>query len=605
MQMRVADYFAQHLHSLGVKCVFMLSGGGMMHLIDAVGEVDGLHYICNHHEQACAMAAEALARQSGTLGVCYATSGPGGTNTVTGIVGAWQDSAPILVLTGQSRVSQTIQGSGIEGLRQFGTFEVDIVPIVQSITKYAHFLSDPKSARYHLEKAIFLATTGRPGPVLLDVPLDVQGALIEPDELEGFDPQKEGLLEATPQPDEMEVRAVWERLKSAKRPLILAGHGLRAGGAVELFRRLVPQLGIPVITTALGQDVLPYDDALFIGHPGVRGDRAGNFAVQTADVILTLGTSLHATTTGYELDRFAPDAWKIQVEMDEAVLSKENVGVAQKIRAQVGDFLRSLECVTQDARPNPIQDEWRERAREWKNRFAVVNEPHKTDGEEVNYFSFVHQLSAVLEGSETVVTDAGSAYYVVGQAFRVKADQRVIVSGALGSMGYAVPAAIGVCAGDKSRTVVCITGDGSLQTNIQELQTIRHNNLNLKLFVVSNDGYVSIRNTQDNYFSGHYVGSSQGSGVSVPPLDKIADAYGLPYIAARTSNLEEAIRRTLATPGPVVCEVFNRSDQELIPLVQSVRLANGSMQSKPLHEMTPLLDEEVLAQILNVREALS
>ena len=598
MKMRVADYIAKHLEEIGVKCVFMLSGGGMMHLIDAAGRVN-MEYVCNHHEQASAMAAEGYARQSGNLGVCYATSGPGGTNTITGIVGAWQDSAPILVLTGQSRVSQTIQGSGIEGLRQFGTFEVDIVPIVKSITKYAHFLDDPKTARYHLEKAIWLAMNGRPGPVLLDIPLDVQGALIDPDELRGFNAMQEGFVDEAPALSEELVDEIVERLRNAKRPLILAGHGVRAAGAVELFRRVVRELNVPVITTALGQDVLPYDDALFVGHPGVRGDRAGNFAVQCADVLLTIGTSLHATTTGYELDRFAPDAFKIQVELDAPVLQKENVGVQLKVRADVATFLEKLA-----ARIEPVASStWHERLLEWKTRFAVMNEPHKTDGDEVNYFSFVDKLSEVLEGQETVVTDAGSAYYVVGQAFRAKPNQRVIVSGALGSMGYAVPAALGVCTADRARNVICITGDGSLQTNIQELQTIRHNNFNLKLFIVSNDGYVSIRNTQDNYFSGHYVGSSQDSGVSVPPLDKIADAYGLPYIACRAANLEEAIRQTLATPGPVVCEVFNRSDQELIPLVQSVRLENGSMQSKPLHEMSPLLDDDTLAQILNVETA--
>ena len=486
MSIRVSDYIAQRLQEIGVRSVFLLSGGGMMHLLDAVSRMPEIRYFCCHHEQACAMAAEGYARQSGNLGVCYATSGPGGTNTITGIVGAYQDSSPMLVLTGQSKRSQTIQTSGISGLRQFGVFEVDIVPIVRSVTKAAIFLDDPQMVRYHLERAIHLATTGRPGPVLIDVPLDVQAAPIDPETLRPY--EGEDALLPTPPPDE--IRSVLERLSAAKRPLILTGHGVRVSGAVEAFRATIHRLNIPVVTTSLALDALPYQDPLFIGHPGPKGDRAGNFAVQTADVILSLGSSLHVSTTGYELDQFAVNAYKIQVDLDDAVLAREQVGVNQKIRAGVSEFLSALNAqMGPEPSLRPAGEAWSAKCLDWKERYAVRHETHVPNPGKINYYDLVETLSDLMQGEETLVTDAGSAYYVTGQAFRVKANQRVIVSGALGAMGYALPASLGVASADLTRTVVCLTGDGSLQTNIHELQTLRHYGLNVKLIVVSNDGY--------------------------------------------------------------------------------------------------------------------
>jgi len=403
MPIRVSDYIASHLKKIGVKSVFLLAGGGMMHLIDAVSRVDGIKYLCNHHEQACAMAAEAYARQTNSLGVCYATSGPGATNVLTGLVGAWQDSAPVLFLTGQSNVSQTIQGSQIVGLRQFGTFEVDIVSIVQSVTKYAVFLDDPNMVRYHLEKAINLALNGRPGPVLIDVPLNVQGALIEPATLHGYHetpPPAEGLI------DEV-GRQILDKIRSSQRPLILAGHGIRCAGAVPLFRKFVRRFQVPVVTTQLAKDLLPYDDTLFTGHPGVKGDRPGNFAVQNADLILSVGCSLHTQTTGYEFDMFAVKAYKIQVDLDEAVLKREKVGVQQKVRCDVTSFLEKLTAVAGADWDSGGFEEWRQRCQDWKLRGAVSREPHKIDEGPVNFYEFADVLSNLLGGNETIVTDAG------------------------------------------------------------------------------------------------------------------------------------------------------------------------------------------------------
>ena len=598
MTVRVSDFIALHLEKIGVRSVFLLSGGGMMHLLDAVSRVPGIRYFCNHHEQASTMAAEGYARQTGTLGVCYATSGPGGTNTLTGIVGAYQDSSPLLVFTGQSKRSQTIHHAGIPGLRQFGVFEVDIVPIVQSVTKAAIVLDDPQMVRFYLEQSVHIATSGRPGPVLIDVPLDVQGALVDSDTLLGYDAGKALCFE----PRLADVRAALERLQTAKRPLIVAGHGIRAAGAVSAFRELLPRLGVPVVTTSLALDVLPYDVPLFVGHPGPKGDRAGNFAVQTADVILFLGSSLHISTTGYELDQFAANAEKIQVELDPAVLEREQVGVSQKIIAGVSEFLSAVSALLSAEETLHFGgSDWRAKCREWKQKYAVRNETHLPITEKINYYRLVEALSDLLGESDTLVTDAGSAYYVTGQAFRVKGNQRVIVSGALGAMGYALPASLGAATADPNLTVVCLTGDGSLQTNIQELQTLRHYGLNVKIIAVSNDGYQSIRNTQSSFFDGHLAGASRQSGVSIPPLSKIADAYGLPYSCCRTEeSLTEILSNVLAAPGPALCEVFTREDQQIIPTVSSKRLSDGSMKSQPLHNMFPFLSEDELQEALSV-----
>jgi acetolactate synthase-1/2/3 large subunit len=596
MKIRTADYIAQRLREWGVDTVFMLSGGGMMHLVDSVGRAEGMHAICNHHEQCSAMAADAQARFSGRIGVCYATSGPGATNILTGLVGAWQDSSPVLFLTGQSKSTQTIQGSGIVGLRQFGTFEVDIVPIVKPVTKYAVMVTDPKTIRYHLEKAFHLATTGRPGPVLLDLPLDVQGALIEPESLEGFVPENDAK-----HPSSNELAKVVDILRNAKRPLILSGIGIRAAGAVDVFRRLINRMNIPVVTSQLGKDALFYEHALFVGHSGPKGDRAGNFAVQSADVILSLGCSLHSQTTGWENSLFAPDAVKIQVDIDDAVLAREQLNVNVKIKSDATAFLSGIEPLVGSGFAN---DAWRNICNSWKARYAVNREPHDRISDAVNYYDFAEELSCALKGNECIVTDAGSAFYAMGQGFRAKEKQRFISSGSLGAMGFALPAANGVATTSEDATV-CVTGDGSLMTNIHDLAVTSHYKLNVKIFVLNNDGYLSIRNTQRDFFNGMFVGTDPDSGVFIPELESQARTYGLPFLCCeRATDLKSIIAQALAIEGPVLVEVKALRDQRMIPSVMSERLPDGRMQSKPLHEMYPYLPQsEVDAELEKARKA--
>lgn len=594
MKIRVADYIASRLLELGVKKVFLLNGGMMMHLVDTLGRPEGLDYICHHHEQASAMAADGLARRSGEISVCYATSGPGATNILTGLAGAWQDSSPVLFLTGQSKSTQTIEGAGIDGLRQFGTFEVDIVPIVASVTKYAQIVMDPATIRYHLEKALHLVNNGRPGPVLLDLPLDIQGALIDPEQQIGYTPDTPSLL-----PDSASVAKVRSLLAAAKRPLILAGYGVRCANAVAQLHALVEQLQIPVVTTQLGKDVMPYDHPLFVGHPGPKGDRAGNFAVQTADLILSIGCSLHAQTTGWESELFAPDAVKIQVDPDAAVLAREQVNVSHKIHAGCQEFMSALLYGTS---PVAVRDAWKAACLSWKLRYPVHQEPHERSSAGINFYHFAESLSLALTADSAandvcVVADAGSAFYVMGQALRLKAGQRFISSGSMGAMGFALPAANGAAA--NGELTICVTGDGSLMTNVHDLATMSHYRLNVKLFVVNNDGYVSMRNTQREFFSGHYVGADKDSGVFIPSMESLASSYELPFVSCKQEDdLAETIARVLAMDGPVFCEIIAPKEQRIIPAVQSVRLADGRMQSSQIHQMSPLLPATVLADEL-------
>jgi acetolactate synthase-1/2/3 large subunit len=604
MTIRVADYIAQAAYAAGARTAFMVSGGMMMHLIDAVARVPGMRYYCNHHEQACAMAADGFARESGRLGLCLATSGPGATNTVTGLAGAWQDSIPVLFLTGQNKVCETVRGTKRFGLRQAGFLEIDIIPIVQSITKYAAFLNDPSGVRYHVEKALYLALAGRPGPVLLDIPLDVQGAMIDPENLRRFDPLAEGLSVAAEAPSANAIASICDQLASAERPLLYLGHGVRCAGGQQAAQELLERAEVPVVTTAMAKDLVPFDDPRFVGHPGIKGDRAANLALQTADLLICVGTSLKPQNTGYEIDEFAPAATKIHVDPDPRVLEHGARICGKQVPSDSRLCLEALsrELVSRGWNPQRVSG-WRQRCNSWKLRFTSEREPHKLsdDSSPLNAYEFVFGLGEQLPPNSTVITDAGQPFYILPQALAHRAGQRYLIPGSFAEMGYALPAAIGVASAhpEGEHTTVCVIGDGSLQTNIHELQTIRHHRFNVKIFVIDNGGYASIRSTQRRFFDGFLVGSSLESGVSLPPLDRIAGAYCIPYIDCPNRRwLGSAIADAFALPGPVICRVHCMEDQEVIPSVPSMKLADGRMKSRPLHEMAPLLSEAQMQELL-------
>jgi len=589
MKIKVSDLVTRFLEQQGVQHVFLLSGGMMMHLLDSISRSNRIRYICNHHEQASAIAAEGNARWRGGLGVCFATSGPGATNTVTGIAGAWLDSSPILIITGQSRSTLTARGLGLSDLRMVGPFEVDIVAIVQSITKYAVFVGDPRMVLYHLQRAVHAATTGRPGPVLIDMPLDIQATLIE----------EEGLPEFTPEPITASVvhdfTPLWEKLAVARRPVILAGHGVCVAGESSRFLALVERLGIPFVTTQLAKDLVPFTHPLFIGHVGLRGERAANFAIQASDLLIIAGCSLHITTTGYDVDAFAPSADKVWIDLDSANLRRNAVRATLTYPISVTDCLDRIDAFSPALSAKAA--EWMSMVMNWKKRLPVIAE-HPQKSEAIEVYQLLATLSDILSGGEVIVTDAGSLYYAVGQCFRAKAGQRVIVSGALGAMGYALPASLGVAIENTVGPTVCITGDGSMQMNVQELASVARYAPNLKIIVINNGGYASIRNTQNTFCNGNIAGSSRATGVGMPEWGKLCESYGLSYLKCdRQAELRNAFDKMMSVSGPIFLECCTPENVDMFPAVISRKLEDGSFVSSRLHEMSPLLSANELASL--------
>lgn len=591
-KIRVADYIARRLKIEGVQHVFLLSGGGMMHLLDALGDADAPKIISQHHEQCCGFAADANARISGEFGVCYGTSGPGASNLVTSVVNSWQDSIPVLFITGQSKLSQTIENSKIKGLRQFGTFEVDIVPIVKSITKFAHFLSKANEIEVVMDRAIQELKTGRPGPVLIDIPVDLQGALIEIPLLK----QKMILNSNFEKPSESQIEKLFLKLQQFQRPLLLVGHGVRASRAEKLLRQFVERLQLPTVITPMASDLLEFEHPNLVGRPGVKGDRAGNITVQNSDCLLSLGCSLHAMTTGYELDQFAPHAHKIQIEIDLAVQAREAVGVHEKYTWLVEDFLTAgLQYLEKNPNFALSIVDWSRHCQMVKKELDPQFEPTKSKTDIMSYYEVIDYLNQVTADGDIVIADAGLPFYLLGHAYKIKKGQRLIIPGALGQMGYALPAATGAAAADEKSNIFVLIGDGSFQTNIHELAVYKQTRANIKVILVNNNGYVSIRNTQVNYFHSRLLGTDPEHGVSFPDHRILSQAYDLPYFSAQTRDeLGNMSKSFLSQKGPAILEVFVSKEQEVIPSVQSQKLPDGRMLSKPIQDMYPYMSEERL-----------
>lgn len=591
---RVADYIAEYIYQLGVSDVFMVSGGGMMFLSDGLALHPHLKVTCTHHEQAAAMAAVGYAKFKESFGVAYLTTGCGGTNALTGLLDAWQDNVPCLFLSGQCKRKETVRNSGLP-LRQFGVQEADIIAVAQPMTKYAVMVNDPEKIAWHLDKAAYLARSGRPGPVWLDIPMDVQGAIIDETALERFDPASEsGGYLLDPPPDALSQVAQW--LLLSKRPIIVAGQGVRIAGAIPALRQLVEEHGIPVVASRLGIDMLDSDNPLFIGRIGNKGDRAGNFAVQNADLVLVVGSRLSVSSTGHEYHTFAREAKIVIVDIDAVEHQKNTVRVDYFINADARRFLEQLRL------PGPLDfSAWSETCLRWKMIWPVCL-PEYAASEKVNLYYFVDRLTRSMKHDAVLVSDAGSAFYVASQAGQFNQEQRYVTSGGQADMGYSLPAAIGVSVAREHGEVLAITGDGSFQMNIQELQTIVHNRLPIKIFVWNNDGYLSIRASQLKFFDGRFIGTDSTSGLSFPDLGKIADAYGIKFFRVNGSSaLEDVLKKTLAFDGPVLCEVMCIRDQEIVPTVASQRKEDGTMVSCPIEDMYPFLDRHVFNREMIVK----
>jgi acetolactate synthase-1/2/3 large subunit len=556
-----------------------------MHIIDGIGKNPALKYVCNHHEQACAIAAEGYARVSNKIGIAVVTTGPGGTNAITGVMGAWTDSIPMLVISGQVKLVTTISSQPELNLRQIGDQEINIVDIVKPITKYAVMITDKNDIRRYLEEAVYLAKHGRPGPVWIDVPLDIQGAMVEEDELIGFTPPDEPMYDC-------QIAAVIDALKNAKRPVIIAGNGITLAGGVEQFRKLATSLKIPVIATFARYDIVKDDDPFYFGRSGSLGHRAGNFVVQNSDLIIAIGARLNIRVVSYNWEFFAREAKKIVVDIDPNELKKHTVEIDIPIEADAKMFCSELLNAVNSSKL-PVYDEWVERCNQYRHDFPTITTERQDASDVVDSYNFYDVFSKVSRDDDIFIFGNGTACVASYQSLRLRKNQKVVVNSGCASMGYDVPAAIGACYANNQHDVICVTGDGSLQMNIQEFQTIIHNQLPIKLFVLNNDGYISIRNTQGGFFKEHYVGSTHESGVSCPDTIKIAQAYGFTtYKIDNQNDLVNDIAKVLAMKGPVVCEVMLSPTEKMEPKLSSEAKSDGRMVSKPLEDMFPFLDRE-------------
>ena len=584
---RLADYVMDALVTHGVTQAFVVTGGGAMHLNDALGRADSMQWLPCHHEQACAIAAQGYARLTNRPALVQVTTGPGSTNALTGVFGAWVDSLPMIVVSGQVKRETLMSTYAIPGLRQLGDQEVDIVAMAKPITKYAACVTDPSTIRYHIERAIFEATSGRPGPVWIDIPVDVQAEQIAPSEQAGFEPSER--MEATLQGAQLREAAdeVVQRLKHARRPILYLGSGVRLSGAADQIATLVAKLGVPVVTGFNAHDLLPSDHALLVGRPGTIGDRAGNFAVQNSDCVLVVGCRLNIRQISYRWSAFARDAALLIVDIDAAELRKPTLSPALTVHADAKAFLTALADI-----PWQSSHEHREWARwciERKLKYPVTLAEYWNKSAPVNPYCFGDVLSDEARDDEIIVTGDGTACISMFQSMKLRGTQRLFSDSGSAPMGFDLPAAIGatVAAG---RRVICIAGDGSVMMNLQELQTIAGHRLPVKIFIFNNDGYASIKMTQKGFFAGNFVGSGPTSGVTFPDFGKVAAAFGLPFIrVADHDNLRMAIRDTLATVGPAVCEVMLDPDQPFSPRVSSKRLPDGQMVTAPLEDMFPFL----------------
>jgi acetolactate synthase I/II/III large subunit len=587
---KTSDYIIQRLAEHGVRHVFMIPGGGAMHLNDSVGKCKEIEFIANHHEQACAIGAEGYARTSGKLGVIVITTGPGGTNALTGVIGHWLDSVPVLIISGQVKFETTIESCREVGLRQLGDQELNIVDVVRPITKFAAMVLDPLDAKSMVDKAVHIATHGRPGPVWLDIPLNVQGAEVDEQLFREFDAGKEA--PAYDQPSlGPKIKETVECLRAAKRPVFLAGNGIRVAGAKDLFLNIVEQMGIPVVSSFNGFDLIPTNHPLFVGRIGTIGGRAANFAVQNADVLLSVGSRNNIRQISYSWQVFARAARKIVVDIDRAELNKPTLKPDVAIHSDAGHFLQELDQALRKVRL-PDWNEWRDWCTERRGKYATVLPADRRAEHLVNPYYFVEQLTAALPEGALMVAGNGTACVVLFQAGTVKPKQRIFWNSGCASMGYDLPAATGACIASGRRETICITGDGSIQMNIQELQTIAHHRLPIKIFMLNNNGYISVKQTQDAYFNGRHVACNAASGVSFPDMRKIAEAYGLgAALIDRHEGLKENIDAVLAAEGPVLCEV-RLCDYTFSPKLSSEAKPDGRIISKPLEDMYPFLPRE-------------
>ena len=594
MEIKVAEYISEFLVKNGVTDCFMVTGGGAMHLDDAIGHQEGMRCIFNHHEQACAIAAEGYTRMTGRLALVCVTSGPGGTNAITGVMGGWLDSIPMFILSGQVKRETTIAACPELNLRQLGDQEFNVIDSVKNMTKYAVMVTKQEEIAYHLEKALYLALNGRGGPVWLDIPLDVQGARIDPDKLLHFDPAQEYAW-GIPAIREFAIEILLKKIKEAKAPLILAGTGINLGASRDKLLRFIEKYRIPAVTAWNANDTIAFDNPYYAGMPGTVGIRSGNFAVQNCDLLISIGCRMNIRMIGYNHFDFAKNAFKAVVDIDAGELYKPTLQVDLPIHAQAGDFLDAM--LEQDYEPAPAHEKWRLWCRGLLSRFPAVKEEFHGDGL-INPYVFIDKLFARLKEDDRIICGNGSACVITFQAAKIKQGQRMFTNSGCAAMGYGLPAALGVAVSDNSRRTICIDGDGSVMMNIQELATIAHNRLGVKLFILNNNGYLSIRQTQRNLFKPPFIGIDSESGVGFPDFEKLAGAFGIKYFRLdNEAGADDIFDEVLNCDGPCICEAVVDPDQNFEPKSSSKILPDGKIVSPSLDDMAPFLDREEFESI--------
>ena len=590
--MRVVDYIIDFVYQKGAKTIFTLAGGGAMFLNDAVVCHKKIKFVCNHHEQACAMAAEAYAKTNGKIGAAMVTSGPGSTNAISGLLEAYQNAIPVIFLSSQAKKSQMVNFSPVKNLRQIGIQEVNIIPIVEPLTKYAVSIEHAEDVRFHLEKAYYLATTGRPGPVWLDIPSDVAASTIKPTNLKRFNNKQKPL---TTKVTDKQLNKLIDLLKQSKKPLIIAGGGIRLAQAVKEFRQLINQLKIPVVTPAMGIDLLEFDNPYYAGHGGTKGQRNANIIIQNSDLILVIGSRLAVSFTGHEYDKFAPEAHKVVVDIDPQEHQKQTVKIDYFIESDAKYFIKELISKIKNLKFN-FKNNWLKDCQYIKERYASFY-PQAKDKKRISMYEAIDSISRFSRPGDHFIFDAGITAYVCTQVLKIKKNQRAIIPGATLTMGYNLPAIIGIWAANPKSNIICITGDGSLQLNIHELATILHHKIPAKIIVLNNQGYLAIRTTQKNFFNSRFIGEGKTSGLTLPDTKKIAYAYGINFLRIKNkSELKKIIPKVLSFKRTVICEIMTPYWQDIIT-VSSKKLPNGKMISLPIDDMAPFLPEKEMQQI--------
>lgn len=596
---KLSDYVIKFLLQKGISDIFMVAGGGIIHLVDSVGNNKNVNYFCNYNEQAAAYCAEGYARAKNDISACLVTTGPGSTNALSGVASAWMDSIPVIVISGQVKKELIADYSKV---RQIGEQEVNIIEMVKPVTKYAKTILDPAVIKHELELAFFKATTGRPGPVWINIPLDVQGSFIDEKNLPSFTPENPPGFKDKSQLTG-QVGEVIEMLRRAKRPIILCGHGIRLAHAENLLRQILQKIRIPIVLSFNGMDLVHESHPLLAGKVGIIGQRRANFGIQNSDCLLSIGSRLNIKIVGYNYKAFAPKAKKIIVDIDEGELNKPTVAPDLPIQANARDFLEEfLDQIKEVNLHAPLN--WLDACKNWKKWYPAIAKEFFEDENHVNTYVFYDKLSDLLTDEDVTVSGNGLAALCLYQAFKVKDGQTSFTNNGYGAMGWGLPASIGACIAGNCKRTICVTGDGSIQMNIQEMALIKYHKLPIKIFIFNNAGYTSIRLTQDTFFDGHYVGADEASGISNPDFEKIAGAYELGYEKISTNgDLEEKISKVLSTDGPMLCELSISPAQGLNPKTASYKREDGTFESRPLEDMFPFLPRKELEENMRISKS--